>query len=188
MNHRQSVPFDLRMSWSATTLRRGFVLTAAAWAVALPLATFAAGRPHASSIVYGFALAAYGIGNIVCHQLPERSFHLWSAQMPVCARCTGVYGGAAIAALLASVTALPKRRSTFRMVSIASAFVGHRFGGVRFSRADRRLALVAAALPTVATLVYEWTTGHVPSNGIRFAAGFPIGAVVSWLAVRTSLS
>ena len=36
-----------------------------------------------------------------------------------------------------------------------------------------------AALPTVATLVYEWSTGTMPSNTIRAFAGFPLGAAVA---------
>ena len=55
-------------------------------------------RPRASAAGAAFVLAVYGIGSLVCHQLPARSFHLWSAQMPVCARCAGIYFGAAVAA------------------------------------------------------------------------------------------
>ena len=49
----------------------------------------------------------YAVGSVVCHQLPERSFHLWAAQMPVCARCTGIYAGAAIAAIVGVAGATP---------------------------------------------------------------------------------
>jgi uncharacterized membrane protein len=30
-------------------------------------------------------------GGVICHQLPERSFFLSGIQLPVCARCTGLY-------------------------------------------------------------------------------------------------
>jgi len=33
---------------------------------------------------------------LLCHRLPERSFHLKNYQFPVCARCTGFYTGLAI--------------------------------------------------------------------------------------------
>jgi len=46
------------------------------------------------------------------------------------------------------------------------------------------MALVMAVVPTLATLVYEWTTGDVPAHWIRTAAGVPIGAVAAWLVVR----
>lgn len=32
-------------------------------------------------------------GHIICHGLPERSFHIKGHQFPVCARCTGIYLG-----------------------------------------------------------------------------------------------
>jgi uncharacterized membrane protein len=37
---------------------------------------------------------------MVCHQLPERSLWIAGAPLPVCARCTGVYGGAFLALAL----------------------------------------------------------------------------------------
>ena len=39
--------------------------------------------------------ALYALGSHICHQRPERSFHLFAAQLPVCARCLGIYAGAA---------------------------------------------------------------------------------------------
>jgi uncharacterized membrane protein len=141
-------------------LRRSFLAASSAWAVALPLATFAASRPAASSVVYGFALAVYGVGRIVCHQLPARSFHLWNASMPVCARCTGIYVGAAAAALLL-------RDSRVRMRA-------NRYGG------HARPLLLLAVVPTALTLAFEWSTGVTPANWIRALAGAPLGAAVAW--------
>jgi uncharacterized membrane protein len=31
--------------------------------------------------------------SFVCHQIPERSFHLWGIPLAVCSRCSGVYAG-----------------------------------------------------------------------------------------------
>jgi uncharacterized membrane protein len=33
----------------------------------------------------------YAVGSVVCHQLPDRSFFVGGTQLPVCARCTGLY-------------------------------------------------------------------------------------------------
>lgn len=33
----------------------------------------------------------YAAGSVICHQLPDRSFFLDGRQLPVCARCTGLY-------------------------------------------------------------------------------------------------
>jgi uncharacterized membrane protein len=84
--------------------------------------------------------------------------------MPVCARCAGIYGGAAAASVL--------------------LLVGRARGSVHTHRA--RIAVALAALPSLATLVYEWTTGVTPSNALRFAAGIPIGVVVAWLIVSAA--
>ena len=36
------------------------------------------------------------IGYSICHQIPDRSFHLAGHRLPLCARCTGTYLGVAI--------------------------------------------------------------------------------------------
>lgn len=38
--------------------------------------------------------------DIVCHQIPERSFSINGESMAVCSRCLGIYGGFAIIVLL----------------------------------------------------------------------------------------
>ncbi len=142
-------------------LRHLYRTAAIAWLLALPAGAFLAAREHASVLVHAAAFGLYSIGSLICHQRPERSFHLWSAQLPVCARCTGIYLGA--------VVGLVRRPQ----------------GGPR-SAPEARWLLLAAAVPTLATLVYEWTTGVAPSNWTRWAAGLPLGAVVSWLVLRVN--
>jgi uncharacterized membrane protein len=103
-----------------------------------------------------FAFFIYSVGRVVCHQRPERSFHLGSIPLPVCARCIGIYAGAAAVALLA-------------------------LGGYRFSSRSSKQArgwLAAAAAPAALSLLYEWGTGQMPSNMIRAATGVIIGAAV----------
>jgi uncharacterized membrane protein len=138
-------------------LRRVFLVLAIVWMIAIPVATFAATRPDAPPAVYGFALAVYSIGRLVCHQLPARSFRLWRMSMPVCARCTGIYAGAAASAL-------------------AFAFMNLR-------ERNPKTVLLVAMLPTAATLVFEWTTGITPANWMRALAGVPLGVAVAW-AIR----
>jgi uncharacterized membrane protein len=99
------------------------------------------------------------VGALICHQRAERSFFLDSRQMPVCARCTGLYAGAAFAVPLALVAA----------ASIAS------------NRA-RTLAL-AASLPTVITWSLEFTGVAHFSNATRFAAALPLGGTAAWLVL-----
>ena len=87
------------MTWPIRTLRRAFVGASVTWFVALPLATFASSRPDPTTPVYLLSFGTYLVGSFLCHQRPERSFFLWGSQMPVCARCIGIYAGAAIAAM-----------------------------------------------------------------------------------------
>jgi len=47
-----------------------------------------------------FASAIYKTFSFVCHQIPERSFHLAGYKFAVCSRCTGLYSGFALAALI----------------------------------------------------------------------------------------
>jgi uncharacterized membrane protein len=144
---------------SSERWRRAFVSASIVWAVTLPLATFAASRTPVASAASVFALGVYVIGSRICHQLPSRSFHLWATQMPVCARCAGIYAGAAVASIVAVL---------WRNVGLT---------------VDARRLLAAAAIPTVATLAFEWGTATTPANWIRAAAGVPIGAAVAIVVV-----
>jgi len=64
-------------------------------AVVMPLLS-ALGLPLAS-----FALRQFFV--LVCHQDPARSFWILGAPMAVCARCFGIYTGAAVASFAARV-------------------------------------------------------------------------------------
>jgi uncharacterized membrane protein len=154
------------MHVKASRMHAAFVAATATWALLLLLAPGLASRSRASAFGAGLVVAVYAVGSIVCHQLPERSFHLWTAQMPVCARCTGIYVGAAVMA----IGAFGARRSPERLALRRIALPGR-----------ARLMLVGAVAPTAVTLLFEWTTGRAPGNWIRFAAGIPIGVAVAWL-------
>ena len=150
--------------WDAA-LRLAFMGAAVTWALVLPLTAFAATWIHAPSLLYAGAAAVDAIGSVLCHQLPEWSFHLWGVQLPVCARCLGIYVGGAVSALVA-------------------VLASERDGRPIEPGREARVACAIAAAPTVATLAYEWITGDMPANSIRAMAGVPIGAVVAWLVAR----
>lgn len=117
----------------------------------------------------GWAGAAlYGIGSFICHQIPERSFSVAGAQLPVCARCLGLYAGSALgAAVLVSRWRLPR-------------------GALTTTRRLRRVGVVVAA-PTVATVLLEAAGVWSPSNVTRALAGLPLGALVG-LVVGNALA
>jgi uncharacterized membrane protein len=133
------------------------------WVAAIFLAPAGPRQASASTLASACSAVVYAVGSVICHQRPERSFHLWGAQMPVCARCTGLYLGAALVALVALVISARRIRQ---------------WDGAR----ARRLFFVAA-LPTALTLVVEWTTGSVPLNWVRAVSALPLGAIVAWLVL-----
>jgi uncharacterized membrane protein len=94
------VPFQSETAQRAGS--GGFVLLWTWWAVVpLVLAGAAAGTPYL--LRHGFLPIAFALRRgfaLVCHQRPERSFWLSDAPVAVCARCLGIYLGAAIGSLL----------------------------------------------------------------------------------------
>jgi uncharacterized membrane protein len=101
----------------------------------------------------------YSVGSFICHQLPERSFHLGAFQIPVCGRCLGIYAGFAIASGV-HVLAL----STYsRPLTTVTA----------------RAVIVAGALPTAVTLALEWSGVWRGSNIVRAIAGGVLGISIA---------
>ena len=100
-------------------------------------------------------------GTFICHQRPDRSFFVHGHQVPVCARCTGLYVGASVAAPLA--------------LALAAAVPGAR----------ARWLIGFAAIPTIVTWSLEFIgTAHF-SNISRFLAALPLGAMAAWLVLST---
>ena len=101
----------------------------------------------------------YLVGSMVCHQLPGRSFHWFGAKLPVCARCSGLYLGAAIGVV------------GFRLWAI------FRTGSHQPIRAGRATQLlVLASLPTLVTLSTAAVGLWDPPNLTRFLSALPLGA------------
>jgi uncharacterized membrane protein len=148
-----------------SALRPILVVMPVAWIAAIGAATVTSSLPSVGVAAYAFSAAVYEVGSFLCHQLPERSFHFRGAQLPVCARCVGLYVGAAAAAVAAS-----------RLSGSASRKVWDGAGGL----------LAVAALPTAVTLIGEWFSGHMPSHWIRAAAGFPLGAIVMLIVLAAT--
>ena len=113
--------------------------------------------------------ALYGIGAAICHQLPERSFHLAGSQLPVCARCIGIYLGAA--AGLTWGRTWPRARVAAAAIPTAATVLLEAVGIWHPSNVTRMFAGVplgaaAAALliSAVATLHYERCTPSGPGR------------------------
>jgi uncharacterized membrane protein len=177
----------------SSSLRDAFVAASLVWAALIVTAPYLASRAHSSMSASALILGVYGLGSLICHQLPERSYELWAAQMPVCARCAGIYFGAACWALaytcIHAFDSLKRRGARDgRLLRTEASGVDHRSeqkartGSLRHAR----MLLGIAAAPTALTLVYEWSTGDMPSHAIRAAAGVPIGLAVAWLVVAAA--
>ena len=131
------------VTWAITAT---IALALVAMIVAAPLAE---ANGHAR-----FAHTIYKVFSFVCHQIPERSFHLAGHQFAVCSRCTGLYSGFAVAVLI-----YPLARSLTR------------------TDAPRRRWLILAAVPLLIdfSLTYFglWSNTHLT----RFLTGALLGAV-----------
>ena len=108
-----------------------------------------------------FTLAVYQAGALVCHQRPERSFHLAGVQLPVCARCFGLYLSGA-----AGLTFASRNR---RALSARAA----------------RMLLALAALPIATTVALEWLGTIQTSNVQRMLTGLPLGFAAGVVIVRS---
>ena len=163
-------------------LHRVLCAGALGWAVLIPSAALAAGRASGAPVVGLLAAVPYAIGAVICHQQAARSFAIWSQQLPVCARCTGIYAGAAMIAAVATFRRADRLRRGFG----GQEALGHnnpRKVAQGFSPAK---TIILAALPTAATLAYEWSTSTTPSNVVRAIAGFPLGAAVAWVILSAA--
>src|SRR5438552_14687648 len=104
----------------------------------------------------GFASAIYKAFSFVCHQIPERSFHIAGHQFAVCSRCTGLYAGFALAALI-----YPLARS------------------LKFSDTPRRIWLILAAV----SLLIDFALGYFSVWENTQLSRFLTGALLSSVAV-----
>ena len=131
-----------------------------AWGVTLIAAPFVVTHHTPADGWHVAGIATYVFSGAVCHQETVRSFFVWGVPLPVCARCSGLYGGAAIAAL----------GILWMAVAGARRPLSH--------RAARTLILVAA-VPTAVSLVAEFGGVTDPGNAGRAFLGFPLGAAVT---------
>jgi uncharacterized membrane protein len=127
----------------------------ATFAVAVIAAVVAAPVAQAGNHL-AFSSAIYKTFSYLCHQIPERSFHLAGEQLAVCSRCTGLYAGFTIATL------------TYPL-----------FRSLRATDTPRIIWLFASALPLAIdfSLTYfgVWQNNHFT----RFTTGALFGAVAA---------
>jgi uncharacterized membrane protein len=119
----------------------------------------------APSLSAQLAAAVYAAGSLLCHQIPERSFYRGVNQLPVCARCLGVYAGITAGAL-------------------GWCVVG--WGTRRVQRLAVRPVLVFSAVPTLLTVVLESLGLWGGSNSVRAASGAMLGLGLASVAASVA--
>ena len=143
------------------------VIVALGWVALLVTAPFLPAAP---------AALTYVLGSQICHQISERSFHVDGAQLPVCARCLGIYAGFAGGAMFGTLRRFVRGADSQTL----------RHTGRSPSRGESTLAravVAVGAVPTVVTLLAEWAGVWQPSNLTRALAGGPLGAAAGFVVV-----
>lgn len=141
-NNKSLAPYFI---WATVSLVGLLLLVAI---VGAPLAMASGHTIVAGDIYKGFSY--------LCHQLPDRSFHIEGYQFAVCSRCTGLYVGFALTAL-----AYPL---------------------IRPVRATTTPALIWLILATVPLLV-DFSLGYFNIWANTHASRFITGALLSSVAV-----
>lgn len=87
---------------------------------------------------------ADAVGYAVCHRIGARSFHIGERQMPLCARCSGTFTGAAVGLTLQAI--LGKRRAGFPARKVIVVLVIFAFA-FALDGSNSYLTLVKSAAP-----------------------------------------
>jgi uncharacterized membrane protein len=114
---------------------------------------------------------AYAVGSVICHQLPERSFFIDGRQLPVCARCTGLYvsGVAGFLCWLAVKSARGWRGITVPPRTALAIVAG---------------AAIPTAISYVAGVTGLWDGSNLTRALLAVPLGVAAGAVVAAVATK----
>jgi uncharacterized membrane protein len=116
---------------------------------------------------------ADALGYAVCHRIDARSFHIGTRQLPLCARCSGMYLGALLGLVFLTVT-VPKRAgmpSKSLFVVLGLLVIAFGVDGVNsYITLMRQIGTpFFSSLPTL----YE------PNNTLRLLTGTGMGLVIA---------
>ena len=108
---------------------------------------------------------ADAVGYAVCHRIDLRSFHLGDRQLPLCARCTGMYLGAVLGLIYQAV--------------ISSRKVGRPPRGVILVLGLLALAFAGDGLNSYLSLFPGAPTVYEPNNTLRLLTGTGMGLAIA---------
>lgn len=113
----------------------------------------------------------YAAGSVICHQRPERSFFWMGQQLPVCARCTGLYASAAVAMLAWWAV---------RLLSHSAP--------IAFTPARALRVIAITAVPTAVSwlsgVLGVWDGSNVTRALLAIPLGCAVGAVVAAVSTK----
>lgn len=142
---------------STSSSRTAIAVWAGTCLIALAILGLIVGAPLAQASGHpAIASSIYKTFSFVCHQIPDRSFHLAGHQFAVCSRCTGLYAGFAVAALVYPLARSLQRTDT-----------------------PSRLWLILATLP----LIIDFSLGYFSIWENTYLSRFLTGALLSSVAV-----
>ena len=155
------IPQSARDEELSRRARRAWI----AWAAALSFVGLIVAAPFLRARGLAFAAQVVYQGfHAACHQMPERSFHLWGYPLAVCARCFGLYAGALVGVLFYPLT----RRLTW-------------------TGTPPRAWLFAAALPTSVDFLLGVFGVWENTHWSRFLTALLLGVAVAFYIVPGSV-
>jgi len=121
----------------------------------------------------GFFGKVDAIGYAVCHRIPERSFHIGDYQLPLCARCSGMYLGAVLGLVLQSLTSWKRGKSPhWGIITILVIF----FLAFGVDGANSYLYLIKQIRPG---FLEQIPNLYVPNNVLRVFTGSGMGLAMA---------
>ena len=121
----------------------------------------------------GFLGKLDAIAYAVCHRIAERSFHIGSIQLPLCARCTGMYLGAVTGLVFQSIRG-GKRNKVPRWSIIAVLLVFVVAFGI--DGVNSYLYLLKQIRPGILPQIPNI---YIPNNTLRLLTGSGMGLVIA---------
>jgi len=113
--------------------------------------------PLIESQSHGLGSVLYAVFSPLCHQIPERCFHLRGFPLAVCSRCFGIYAGVFFGLLFFPLS--------------------KRFSSITVPKTSLFIVLTAPiAIDTFANFISLWMTG----TWIRFALGWLWGIILPY--------
>ena len=112
---------------------------------------------------------ADAIGYAVCHRISERSFHIGNYQLPLCARCSGMYLGAVIGLVFQSILGWKRGKTPHWSILAVLAVLFLAFG---IDGANSYLYLLKQVSPGILPKIPNI---YIPNNTLRLLTGSGMG-------------